>query len=148
MLFFGSPAYAQKAPNFVLPGDNKIINLKDFRGKVVYLDFWASWCLPCRKSFPWMNDMQTRYGGEDFSIIAVNLDSSKADALKFLKKVPANFYIAYDPDGQVATKYNLKAMPSSYLINRKGEIVFIHKGFRESDTNKIEKKIQKLIHSK
>lgn len=147
-LFFTSFAYAQKAPLFELPGDNTTISLKDFRGKVVYLDFWASWCVPCRKSFPWMNDVQARYGGDDFTIIAISLDSSKADALKFLNKVPANFIIAYDPEGKVASKYNLKAMPSSYLINKKGELVLVHQGFREGDTNEIEKKIQKLINSK
>jgi thiol-disulfide isomerase/thioredoxin len=146
-LFFGSFAYAQKAPGFELPGDNKTIHLDDLRGKVVYLDFWASWCVPCRKSFPWMNDMQARYGGENFTVIAVNLDSSKAEALKFLKKIPANFDIAYDPEGKVASQYKLKVMPSSYLIDKKGELVLVHKGYRESDANEIEKKINNLINS-
>lgn len=148
MLFFGSCAYAQKAPGFELPGDNKTIRLDELKGKVVYLDFWASWCAPCRKSFPWINEIQSRYGGEDFTVIAVNLDSYKADALKFLKKVPANFDIAYDPEGKVASQYKLKAMPSSYLIDKKGDLVLVHKGFRESDTNEIENKIKKLINSK
>ncbi len=147
-LFLGPCAYAQKAPIFKLPGDNKSINLENLKGKVVYLDFWASWCDPCRKSFPWMNDMQSRYGGKKFTIVAVNLDSSKADALKFLKNMPANFDIAYDPDGSVASKYNLKVMPSSYLIDKKGELVLVHKGYREGDTNEIENKINKLINSK
>ncbi len=92
--------------------------------------------------------MQTRYGGENFTIIAVNLDSSKAEALKFLKKIPANFDIAYDPDGKIASKYNLKVMPSSYLIDKNGELVLAHKGYRESDSNEIENKIKKLINSK
>ena len=147
-LTLGAHAFAQKAPIFKLPGDNKSINLENLKGKVVYLDFWASWCDPCRKSFPWMNDMQSRYGGKKFTIVAVNLDSSKADALKFLKNMPANFDIAYDPDGSVASKYNLKVMPSSYLIDKKGELVLVHKGYREGDTNEIENKINKLINSK
>ena len=147
-LILGSCAYAQKAPIFELPGDNKSINLENLKGKVVYLDFWASWCDPCRKSFPWMNDMQSRYGGKKFTVIAVNLDSSKSDALKFLKNIPANFDIAYDPEGSVASKYNLKVMPSSYLIDKKGELVLVHKGHREGDTNEIENKINKLINSK
>ncbi len=147
-LFIGSCAYAQKAPVFELPGNNKSINLEDLKGKVVYLDFWASWCDPCRKSFPWMNEMQSRYGGKKFTVVAVNLDSSKSDALKFLKNMPANFDIAYDPEGSVASKYNLKVMPSSYLIDKKGELILAHKGYREGDTNEIEQKIIKLINSK
>lgn len=148
-LVFGSIAYAQKAPAFILPGsDKQTINLEKLKGKVVYLDFWASWCDPCRKSFPWMNDMHDRYNGKDFTIIAVNLDSSKAEADKFLKKVPADFNIAYDPEGLVAEKYNLKAMPTSYLIDKTGKLVFAHKGYREGDADKIEQKIRQLLNKK
>lgn len=147
-ILFSSAAFAQKAPAFVLPGDSKNISLANLKGKVVYLDFWASWCDPCRKSFPWMNDMHSRYDSKDFVIVAVNLDTSKNDALKFLEKVPAKFQIAYDPDGDVATKYNLKAMPTSYLIDKKGNLVFAHKGYREGDAPAVEKKIRKLINSK
>lgn len=147
-LMLGSYAYAQKAPAFILPGDNKSINLEKLKGKVVYLDFWASWCDPCRKSFVWMNDMHSRYDNKKFTIIAVNLDSSKKDATKFLEKVPANFDIAYDPEGSVATKYNLKAMPTSYLIDKKGKLVFAHKGYREGDAAKIEDKIRQLLNIK
>ena len=143
-----SAAYAQKAPTFNLSGDNKKINLSNLKGKVVYLDFWASWCDPCRKSFPWMNEMHSRYDSKKFTIVAINLDSDKADALKFLEKVPASFDIAYDPEGTIATKYNLKAMPTSYLIDKKGKLVFTHKGYREGDTAEIEEKIRKLLNSK
>ena len=148
LLLFSSQTYAQKAPTFVLPGDKQTINLEKLKGKVVYLDFWASWCDPCRKSFPWMNDMHSRYDSKDFTIIAVNLDSSKKEAANFLNKVPATFQIAYDPEGTVATKYDLKAMPTSYLIDKRGQLVMTHKGYRESDTASIETKIKKLINSK
>ncbi len=147
-LTFSTITIAQDAPLFELPGDNKTISLQKLKGKVVYLDFWASWCVPCRKSFPWMNDMHSRYESKDFAIVAVNLDASKSDALKFLKNLPVKFDIAYDPDGTVASKYKLKVMPSSYLIDRSGTLVFAHKGYREGDSNGIEKKIQKLINSK
>ena len=147
-LTLGPFAYAQKAPVFSLPGDNKSINLENLKGKVIYLDFWASWCAPCRKSFPWMNDMHSRYDSENFIIVAVNLDASKTDATKFLQKVPARFDVAYDPNGKVAEKYHLKAMPSSYLIDKRGNLVFAHKGYREGDSNEIENKIIKLINSK
>ena len=147
-IFLSSSTFAQKAPNFDLPGDRDSINLSRLKGKVVYLDFWASWCDPCRKSFPWMNDMYSRYDSKDFTIIAINLDSSRKDAEKFLEKVPASFNIAYDPDGAVAAKYDLKAMPTSYLIDKNGQLVFTHKGYREGDTNEIENKIRKLLDIK
>lgn len=148
IVMLSSSAFAQKAPTFELPGDSRNINLSKLKGKVVYLDFWASWCDPCRKSFPWMNDMYSRYDSKDFTIIAINLDSSRKDAAKFLEKVPASFNIAYDPEGTVADKYDLKAMPTSYLIDKNGQLVFTHKGYREGDTNKIENKIRKLLNIK
>lgn len=148
LISFSPYSFAQKAPAFTLPGDNKNISLKKLKGKVIYLDFWASWCDPCRKSFVWMNDMHARYEGKNFIIVAVNLDASKADAAKFLKKVPVNFDIAYDPEGSVAAKYNLKAMPTSYLIDKNGQLAFAHKGYREGDAKEIEKKIQQLLNSK
>ena len=147
-LFLSSCTYAQKAPGFELPGNNKSINLENLKGKVVYLDFWASWCDPCRKSFPWMNELHSRYDNEEFIIVAVNLDTSKTEATKFLQKVPASFNVAYDPDGNVAEKYHLKAMPSSYLIDKHGNLVLTHKGYREGDTVEIEEKIRQLLHSK
>ncbi len=143
---FNANLYAAKAPDFSLPGDNKTIKLKDLKGKVVYLDFWASWCDPCRKSFPWMNEMHARYDSKKFVIVAVSLDSKKADATKFLQIVPAKFNIAYDPNGKVAEKYHVKAMPSSYLIDKHGNLVLAHKGYREGDAAEIEEKIRKLIH--
>jgi thiol-disulfide isomerase/thioredoxin len=140
--------YAQKAPTFTLPGDNGNISLERLKGKVVYLDFWASWCDPCRKSFPWMNDMTARFDSKKFAIVAVNLDASKEEAAKFLKIVPAAFTVAYDPEGKTATQYDLKAMPSSYLIDKKGNLILTHKGYREGDAAEIEDKILKLLNSK
>jgi cytochrome c biogenesis protein CcmG/thiol:disulfide interchange protein DsbE len=141
-------AFAEKAQPFTLPGDSRTISLEKFKGKVVYLDFWASWCDPCRKSFPWMNGMMARFDSKKFAIVAVNLDPSKKDAIKFLENAPADFDIAYDPDGKVASQYNLQAMPSSYLIDKKGNLIMTHKGYREGDTAEIEAKILALLNSK
>ncbi|MBE9568834.1 MAG: TlpA family protein disulfide reductase [Proteobacteria bacterium] len=144
--FLGSSnAYSVEAPDFKLQGPQKQINLKDYRGQIVYIDFWASWCQPCRKSFAWMNKMQSLYGEEGFTIIAINLDEDTAKADKFLKKIPANFDIAYDPRGRTAQSYSVKAMPSSYLINKRGEVVHANRGFRGNDEDKLETKIRGLI---
>lgn len=119
--------------------------IKSARGKVVLLDFWASWCAPCRKSFPWMNAMQKKYGDQGFTVIAVNLDMEKELAAQFLKQTPAQFRLEYDPKGDLATKLNVEAMPSSFLLDRKGNIVQQHAGFREAQLDTREQEIKKLL---
>ena len=113
--------------------------------KVLLIDFWASWCIPCKHSFPWLNEMQQRYAEDGLKIIAINIDEDQADAREFLERVPASFAIAYDPEGDVADLYRLKVMPSSYLIDRNGNMVHTHKGFKTSDGTRMEEKIRKLL---
>jgi thiol-disulfide isomerase/thioredoxin len=140
-----SAAQAKKAPVFELPGDSGPISLEQYRNQVVYVDFWASWCVPCKHSFPWLNKMQERYGEDGFKVIGINVDKDKAMAAKFLEIVPASFDIAYDPEGAVADLYSLKVMPSSYLIDRDGNLVHAHKGFKSSDGSRMEDMIRKLL---
>ena len=149
LTFLISPAaLASKAPVFELPGDSGTISLKEYRNQVVFVDFWASWCVPCRYSFPWMNEMQERYGKDGLKVIGINVDKDKAMAQKFLELIPATFDIAYDPEGEVADLYSLKVMPSSYLIDRDGNLVHAHKGFKTSDGSRMETMIKKLIDEK
>ena len=137
LVIFSQNSHAA-TPDITLPFVNTTQHLSDFKGKLVYLDFWASWCTPCRKSFPWMNKIQQKYADKGFEVIAVNLDKDKSQVMKFLKKYPAQFKIAYDPAGTSADAFNVKTMPSSFLINRKGHIVLKHNGFRKKDIQKIE----------
>ncbi len=144
--FFGSGiAHSSPAPDFKLEGQQKQIQLSDYRGQVVYLDFWASWCQPCRKSFTWMNKMQSMYGKEGFKIIAINLDESRQQADKFLQQVPAKFDVVFDPDANTANTYRVRAMPSSYIIDKNGNVVHANLGFHRKDEKKLETKIRKLI---
>lgn len=99
-------------------------------GKVVVVDFWASWCGPCRRSFPWMNSMIEKYGDEGLVIVAVNVDKDRAAADGFLAEVPANFEIVFDPDGALAKEYGVEAMPSSFVFSRDGELIARHFGFK------------------
>ncbi len=138
-------AYSAAGDNFSLDSTEGKIELKQLRGKVVYVDFWASWCAPCRKSFPWMNKMQSKYEAQGLKIIGVSLDSEKSVTSKFLKKNPALFTIAYDPEGKVADNYNVQVMPTSYLIGRKGEILMTHKGFRSKQKDELEAEIKKAL---
>ena len=138
-------AFSAPAPDFKLEGQQKQIKLSDYRGQIVYLDFWASWCQPCRKSFTWMNKMQSLYGKEGFKVIAINLDESRQKADKFLQQIPADFDVAFDPRGNTAETYKVKAMPSSYLIDKHGNVIHANLGFRGKDEEKLEAKIRNLI---
>ncbi len=148
LAIFSSQIMAAKAPDFSLAGDKGKVSLSDYKNKVVYVDFWASWCKPCRKSFPFMNEMEKKYGNRSFKLIAINLDSDRSAAESFLKKNKANFTIAYDPDGETPGKYNVKVMPTSFLIDRKGNILQVHKGFKEEQRKELENSIVKAINSK
>lgn len=106
------------------------IDLAEFRGKVVVVDFWASWCVPCRRSFPWMNTMQEKYGDHGLVFIGVNMDADPALAEEFLQAYPAQFRILSDPGGALAREYDVIAMPSSYVFGRDGELITRHLGFK------------------
>ena len=123
------------------------LNLDNYHGKILVLDFWASWCVPCRRSFPWMNEMQQKYGEDGLVIIAVNLDNEAADAQKFLQKYPAEFSILYDHDRQLAYEYAVEAMPSSFLIDRDGSIIERHLGFKSGKTDEYEAAIIAALRS-
>lgn len=106
------------------------LDLAAYRGKVVVLDFWASWCVPCRRSFPWLNQMHAKYEDQGLVIIGVNLDHSEEDAAAFLAEFPADFQIHYDHEMRLAQQFEVQAMPSSYVIGRDGEVRARHLGFK------------------
>jgi thiol-disulfide isomerase/thioredoxin len=133
------------APEFDLPGVSGPVKLSALRGKVVYVDFWASWCGPCRQSFPWLNEMQAKYGAQGFTVVGVNVDAKRGDADDFLQQVPAKFTLAFDPKGDTPGRYDAKGMPSSYLIGRDGKVVLTHVGFRSEEKAALEGKIRQAL---
>ena len=139
---------SQVAPAINLPGVQGTVQSGDFKGKVIYLDFWASWCKPCIQSFPWLNDIQTRYKQLGFEVVAVNLDQEATAAHDFLKKIPSQFTVAFDPAGKTAEQFHVQGMPSSYLIDRQGNIRASHTGFRIEDRAKLERTITQLLQEK
>lgn len=150
MIIFSHLAMAdvQDAPSFKLPTANGQVDLESLKGQVVYLDFWASWCKPCKSSFPWLHEMKARYKDKGFEVLAVNLDKERALADEFLKKMDVNFVIAFDESGDTATKYELRGMPSSYMIGRDGKLYASHIGFRDKDKAKMEEVIRHLLSKK
>lgn len=121
------------------------VDLDAYRGKVVLLDFWASWCAPCRSSFPWMNEMQDKYGDDGLVVIAVNLDNERGEAAGFLEQNPAGFEIAYDPERSMARAFGVDSMPNSFLIDRSGRVRAQHRGFRVADQAAYESAIIELL---
>ncbi len=136
----------EAAPPFALPtAKGETVALDKLRGKVVYVDFWASWCGPCRRSFPWMNEMQQKYGAKGFVVVGVNVDKKRADADKFLAQNPAGFTVVYDEAGATPSAYAVKGMPSSYLIDARGNVTFVERGFLDESRPVLEQKIAALV---
>ena len=146
--FISAFAAAGKAPAIHLPTVEGEVKLAQLEGKVVYLDFWASWCDPCRDSFPWMAEMKEKYGGDGLEVVAVNLDKERELADKFLETMKVNFVVAFDASGETAEKYKLRGMPGSYLVGRDGRIHASHLGFKDKDKAKLEAAIKVLLQQK
>lgn len=124
---------------------NKNVSVDDYRGKVVLIDFWASWCPPCLKSFPKYDDLRKEIGTTDFEIVAINVDENTEDAKKFLSKHPVAFPIAKDPKGVLPGVFGVKAMPTSFLIDKNGVVKYVHAAFKDGDIEKLKVEIEKLI---
>lgn len=124
---------------------DSIVDLKSHRGEVVLLDFWASWCVPCRRSFPWMDSMVRKYRKDGLRVIAVNVDEQRAAAEDFLAGTDYDIEIAYDPGAILAEAWDLEAMPSSILFDRDGNAVFRHEGFSPSKAEEYEEHLIQLL---
>jgi len=109
---------------------------------VIYLDFWASWCVPCRESFPWMNDMLARYGDQGLKVVGVSLDHERGLARQFADELDAKFIIGFDDVGKLADQFNVKGLPSSVLIGRNGELLGMHTGFNSDLAGEFEESIR------
>jgi thiol-disulfide isomerase/thioredoxin len=131
--------------DLALPNSKVVAKIMDLKGQWVYLDFWASWCGPCRQSFPWMNELQEKKIIPGLSFLAINVDANKIDADRFLSQHPAVFALAFDASGVSAKTMGLKVMPTSYLINPKGQVALIHAGFRVEERREIQDTIVKTM---
>jgi len=133
------------APDFTLPAASGTIALHDFRGKVVFVDFWASWCVPCRESFPWMSTMADKYRKDGLVVVSINLDKDRDSANRFLDRYTASFPVAFDPGGRSAEAYRVQAMPSSFVVSRTGTILYAHQGFELSKAHTLEDHILEAL---
>lgn len=135
-----------QAPDFTvksLAGEN--VRLSDFRGQVVLLNFWASWCVPCRAEMPILDEIHKKYEPLGFTVLGVNVDLKSEKAVKYLKGTPVNFPIGLDPKSDVSKLYNVSAMPSTAIIDRDGNVRYIHPGYKDGDAQKYRDKIKELM---
>lgn len=141
-------AVGQAAPAVdlpTLPAGTAGVTLEDLRGSVVYVDFWASWCGPCRISFPLLDDMRTELGPRGFEVLAINLDEFEEDALKFLAEVPVSYPVVRDANGTSPQAYGILGMPTGFLVDRQGVVRHMHQGFRKSDGPRLKAEILELL---
>ena len=124
------------------------LDLSQYKGKVVYIDFWASWCGPCKLSFPYMQGLEGRLPKSSFVLIAVNVDHARDQADAFLRQYGSSVPVVFDPKGVIASKYQVKAMPTSILIGRDGSVRYVHNGFFPAETANYDNQIEKLINEK
>jgi peroxiredoxin len=139
-------ANAEPAPDFTLKnsaGDN--VRLAEQRGKVVMLNFWASWCGPCRKEMPLLDDMHKRYNKAGLELFGVNVEKNTADAEKLLRELGTSFPILWDGDSKVSKLYNVNAMPTTIMIDKDGKVRYVNRGYKAGDENKYIEQIRELI---
>lgn len=137
----------QPAPSVALPSlpDGGILSLKSLQGKVVYLDFWASWCGPCRISFPQLEIMRNELGERGFEVLAVSVDEDRADALEFLSTAGVSYPVLHDGSGVTPQTFGLMGMPTGYLIDRAGIVRHVHQGYKKSDGAKLRAMVEELL---
>ena len=135
------------APNCTLTpvGGAQPYDTQRYRGKVLYVDFWASWCPPCARSFPFMNALDRELRDRGLQVLGINLDEDPEDAKRFLEKYPAEFSVAFDASGRCPQDFGVQAMPSSYLVDRKGTIRHVHLGFRRGESEELRGLVEQLL---
>ncbi|MFH0351803.1 MAG: TlpA family protein disulfide reductase [Chromatiales bacterium] len=143
----GSAEIGRAAPNctFTPVGGAQPYDMQRFRGKVLYVDFWASWCPPCARSFPFMNALDRELRDRGLQVLGINLDEDPEDAKRFLEKYPASFTVVSATGGQCPQDYGVTAMPSSYLVDRHGVIRYVHLGFRAGEAEQLRARVEALL---
>lgn len=151
LLAMSQPALAAKkmggaAPDFTLQSNQgSNIRLSELKGSVVLLNFWASWCGPCRKEMPLLEDIQKKYSALGFTILGVNVDKDSRLANKILDDITVTFPVLYDPKGDVSKQYDVDAMPTTVIVDRNGNMRFLHRGYKPGYEDDYIAQIKQLI---
>ncbi len=137
------------APDFTLDSrTGKPVSLAQYKGQVVMLNFWASWCGPCKQEMPLLEDIQKKYGKLGFTLIGVNVEPDSKAANAVLEKIPVSFPVVYDTESKVSKAYDVSGMPASVFIDRKGQVRLLHRGYKPGDENEYMNQIRALIRER
>jgi peroxiredoxin len=142
----GASEMSVPAPDFTLKsrsGEN--IRLSELRGNVVMVNFWASWCGPCRQEMPLLDDLYQEYRDYGFELLGINVDENQADAERMLERIPVSFPVLFDPESTVSKEYGVDAMPSTLLIDRDGNARYLHRGYRPGEEEIYAEKLRALV---
>lgn len=149
VLLLTSTAFAgwigKEAPDFALKtlDGGTSISLKGLRGNIIVVDFWASWCAPCRRSLPKLSALQANI--RDVRVVAVNIDDERINGAEFLRRYGINVVSVYDEKKDVVRKYDIPAMPTALILDRKGIVRFVHEGYTDEDIEQFKKEIHGLL---
>jgi thiol-disulfide isomerase/thioredoxin len=134
------------APNFELAAmAGKSVNLSQYRGQVVMINFWATWCGPCRQEMPLLEQLYKKYRPMGFTMLGVNVEPDSTGAVEWLKATPVTFPILFDTDSKVSKLYAVSGMPSTVIVDRKGQVRFLHRGYKPGDENAYLDQIRALV---
>jgi thiol-disulfide isomerase/thioredoxin len=134
------------APTFSLPArGGSTINLSQYKGQVVMINFWASWCVPCRQEMPLLDSIYKKYKPLGFTLLSVNVEPEQKDAENFLKQTPVTFPVVFDAKSQVSSLYNVQGMPTTVFIDRKGNVRLMHVSYKTGDENLYMDQIRSLL---
>ena len=141
-----APGPGSPAPEFTLAArDGGKVSLADLKGQVVMINFWATWCGPCRQEMPLLAQLQAKYEPLGFTMIGVNVEPDSAAAVAWLKSVPVTFPILFDTDSAVAGRFGVEGMPSTVFVDRNGQVRYVHRGYKPGDEAKYADMIRSLV---
>jgi len=139
-------AAASAAPDFNLPArDGSKVHLSELKGQVVMINFWASWCGPCRQEMPLLAQLQSKYEPLGFTLLGVNVEPDSQAAVAWLKDVPVTFPILFDTKNEVAGRFGVEGMPSTVFVDRTGHVRYVHRGYKPGDESKYADMIRSLV---
>ncbi|HEX7035149.1 MAG TPA: TlpA disulfide reductase family protein [Pseudomonadales bacterium] len=136
----------EPAPDFTLKSlDGSNLRLEEYRGQVVLINFWASWCGPCRQEMPLLDRLHQRYEDAGFAVLGINVEGEEAPARQLIDKIPVSFPVLIDQGQQVSERYELQAMPSTVVVDRDGVVRYVHRGYKPGDEAKYVEVVKDLI---
>lgn len=134
------------APNFELAAMvGNTVNLSQYKGQVVMINFWATWCGPCRQEMPLLEQLYKKYKPMGFTMLGINVEPDSSGATEWLKATPVTFPILFDTESKVSKLYAVSGMPSTVIVDRKGQVRFLHRGYKPGDENEYLNQIRALV---